>query len=228
MFKKLAALIKGEDFIDTVVEEFKEMLEGSTKMYQLACETVIHGKKIENVEDEIYSIDKNINKLEKDIRKRLLEHLVLQPTVDVSACLVLMSVVKDAERLGDYCKNLYDVTEIMHNPIDEAKFKDLFGSVERDLGDLFEKTKIAYVESDEEVAGECWDFQRRIARSCNKAIRKLAASDYPVNEAVCLTLISRHLKRLSSHLTNIATAPIVPVSELDYFDEKIKEDLKED
>jgi phosphate uptake regulator len=41
-----------------------------------------------------------------------------------------------------------------------------------------------------------------------------------VEEAVCFALIARYFKRLASHLTNIATSVVLPLSELDYYDER--------
>ena len=53
----------------------------------------------------------------------------------------------------------------------------------------------------------------------------MAHGNLSVNEAVCFTLTARHFKRLAAHLTNIATSVILPLSELDYFDEKIISNL---
>ena len=43
------------------------------------------------------------------------------PGVDVPACLVLMSVVKDAERIGDYCKNVLDAAKSEAQPLKELR-----------------------------------------------------------------------------------------------------------
>ena len=109
MFKNISAFLKGHSFLDNTLQEFKEMLDNAQSMYAQVCQSLIHGDANDNLKENIYSLDARINDLERDIRKKVVEHLVLQPTVDVSTCLVLMSVVKDAERLGDYCKNLYEV-----------------------------------------------------------------------------------------------------------------------
>jgi two-component system alkaline phosphatase synthesis response regulator PhoP len=48
----------------------------------------------------------------------------------------------------------------------------------------------------------------------------IAKSSLSVNEAVCLALMARHFKRIVAHLTNIATSVILPLSDLDYYDER--------
>ena len=121
MFKNLLNFWKGKDFLSRVLDEFKEMLNGTQDMFNSVCKKLIHNEEVIALEDKIYDVDKKINDLEKDIRKKIVGHLSLQPSVDVSACLLLMSVVKDAERLGDYCKNLFEVIQFVDKPIDKDK-----------------------------------------------------------------------------------------------------------
>ncbi len=52
-------------------------------------------------------------------------------------------------------------------------------------------------------------------------IEKVAKGDnLSTNEAVCFALTARYFKRITAHLSNIATSVVLPLSELDYFDEK--------
>lgn len=220
MFRNLLSFWKGKEFLAQVFEEFKDMLDDTEFMFKAVC-----GRLLDNIEEpdlkkKIYEIDKKVNRLQKDIRKRIVEHLSLQPTVNITACLLLMSVVKDAERLGDYAKNLYEVTELLEKPIDKKLFSEYFGNIDKDIMALFEQTRAAFIEADEEKAGLAWDYEKRIAKDCDRIVEQIAKSNLSVNEAVCFTLIARHFKRLVAHLVNIATSVILPISDLDYFDEK--------
>lgn len=224
MFKNLLQFWKGKDFLNQVLEEFKNMLDDSQIMFESVCKKLLDNKEEPGLKDKIYEIDKKVNELQKDIRKRVIEHLSLQPSVDVSTCLLLMSVVKDAERLGDYAKNLFEVSNLLESPIDKTKYIDLFNNIEGEISELFRQTKTAFIDSDEEKAAKSWDYQKDIKKRCDKIINQLAKSNLSVNEAVCFTLMARYFKRISSHLTNIATSVILPLSNLDYFDERRKED----
>ena len=220
MFRNLLSFWKGKDFLAQVFEEFKSMLDDTEIMFRAAC-----GRLLDNVEEpglkqKIYDIDQKVNSLQKDIRKRIVEHLSLQPTVDVTACLVLMSVVKDAERLGDYCKNLYEVTELLAKPIDRELFTRYFDGIDKDILTLFEQTKEAFIEADEDKARLTWDYKTRLTKDCNRIVAELSKCDLSVNESVCLVLVARYFKRLVAHLVNISTSVILPLSDLDYFDEK--------
>lgn len=224
MFKNLVDFWRGKDFMTSVLEEFEKMLDNAKEMFDLVCKRLIYNEDVKDLEDRVYSIDRNINELEREIRKRITEHLVLRPSVDVSTSLLLMSVVKDAERLGDYCKNLYEVVKLLEKPLDKKVYSGLFDGMDKTISDFFNKTKEVFRESDEKGAMLLWEYERKIVKECDKIIEKLSKSDFSVNQAVCFTLIARHFKRLSAHLANIGTSVVLPISDLDYFDERRKED----
>jgi phosphate uptake regulator len=221
MFKNLLSFWKGKDFLSEVFGEFKDMLDDSEVMFRKVCSRLLENQDEPDLKQKIYDIDKKVNLLQKKIRKRIVEHLTLQPTVEVPACLILMSVVKDAERLGDYCKNLYQVSEFLEKPMDRALFDKHLNSLDKEILDLFGRTKDAFIGADEKKAKSTWDYHIRINRRCDKIVEEIARSDLDVNEAVCFALIARHFKRIVSHLTNIATSVVLPLSDLDYFDERI-------
>ena len=222
MFKNLLSFWKGKDFLGQVLKDFKDMLDDTENMFISVCQRLIHNKEEKNLEERIYKVDAQVNSLVKDIRKRIIEHLSIQPSVDVPTSLLLMSVVKDAERLGDYAKNLLEVSNFIQQPMDKEKYAKLFNNIEDEIANLFKQTKKAFIESDEDKAAKTWIYEREIAKRCDDIIKQLSKSELSVNEAVCFTLMARHFKRIAAHLTNIATSVILPLTDLDYFDEKRK------
>ena len=220
MFKNLLGFWKGKDFIAQVFDDFKKMLDQSTQMFSTVTEHLLVPKDDPNLKQKIHAIDHQINVLQKDIRKRIVQHLTLQPTVEVTACLVLMSVVKDAERLGDYCKNLYEVSGLAEGPINRDLYEAYFNGLDQEILTLFAHTQSAFIDADEDKARATWEFEQRIAKGCDKIVERLAQSDITVTEAVCFTLIARHYKRIVAHLVNIATSVILPLQDLDYWDEQ--------
>jgi len=224
MFKNLIQFWKGKDFLSEVMQDYQIMLDDSENMFKSSYNVLVENKRDPAVEKKIIETDKRVNKLQKEIRRRIVEHLAVQPDVDFPACLLLFSVSKDAERVGDYAKNLLEVSDLLENPIDKEKFDSLFGNVGDEVISLFEQTKDAFIGSDEVKAAKTWESQINIKRKCDGVVRTLAKSEYSVNEAVCYTLIARFIRRMCSHLTNIATSVIVPLTELDYYHEKSKED----
>ena len=226
MFKNLMSFWKGKDFLTEVLEDFKKMLQDTQHMFELVCESLINGKTEPDLKSKIYEVDKKVNNLEREIRKRIVEHLSIQPSVDVPVSLVLMSVVKDAERVGDYCKNLFEVTELLSKPIEKTKFRELFDKLDKKILEVFEKTQKAFMESDEKTAKEILYLERSIVKSCDEIIKKLAQGSLSTNEAVCYALTARYFKRVAAHLVNIGSSVILPISDLDFFDEKLRREKK--
>ena len=222
MFKNFLAFWRGKDFLSQILEDFNMMLEDTENMFNSVLNKLLESKEKPGLKDKIYSVDKQVNELEREIRKRIVEHLSLQPSVDVPACLLMMSVVKDAERIGDYCKNLYEVTEFLQKPLDMNKFKQLFNDIDKELVLEFSKTKDAFKNSDEKLAKDIVDIETGIVRKCDDILKELASGKLDTNEAVCYTLIARYFKRIGAHLANIGSSVILPISELDFFDERLR------
>lgn len=222
MFKNLISFWKGRDFLKEALKEFNEMMQDTEEMFKSVCDLLIRGQTKEGLKDNIYEVDKSVNELERDIRKRVVEHLSIHPGVDVPFSLVLMSVVKDAERLGDYSKNLFEVWELLKKPLDQDLYKRYFGDLDQRIFGEFEKTRQAFIESDEKLAHEILNLEREIVKKCDQIVEQLASSKLEANEAVCLTLIARYFKRVAAHLANIGSSVILPITNLDFFDEKLR------
>lgn len=228
MFENLLSFWKSKGFLTEVLEEFKTMLGDTRTMFESVCRGLIEGKVDPGLKDKIYELDKKVNLLEKEIRKRVVEHLSIQPSVDVPMSLVLMSVVKDAERVGDYCKNIFEIIALLNKPLRKEAFEELFDGIDGQILDVFRKTQKAFIESDEKAAKEILYLEMGIVRNCDEIVRKISKSSLPTNEAVCLTLLARYFKRVAAHLANIGSSVILPVTDLDFFDEKPRREKKFD
>jgi len=220
MFENLLAFWKGKDFLSQVLGDFKQMLDHAENLFTMVSHALLENNKPANLKDNVYSVDKKINRLERSIRGRIVEHLTLQPTVNTPSCLCLMSVVKDAERLGDYTKNLYEVIELFEKPVDRKTFETYFDDMDKNILTLFKDTKEAFVGDDDSKAASTYHLESKLVKECDAILVRLAKSSLSTNEAVCYTLIARHFKRIAAHLVNISTSVVLPVSQLDYFDEK--------
>jgi phosphate uptake regulator len=168
----------------------------------------------------LYKKDVEVNKLERRVRKQIIAHLTGPQKSAVPYALLIMSLVKDAERLGDYAKNLLEVSE-MHEtefPNDErvGELQEIRHSVEG----LARAAREVFEAGNEERATELTREGRNVAKRCDDLIRRIAAADYDGATAVSLTLGARFYKRIDSHLLNLLSGIIMPLHKLDYFDEK--------
>jgi phosphate uptake regulator len=220
MFSSLLSFWRGKDFLSQVIDDFSGMLDHAENAYTMVSQALLENDQPANLKDTVYQIDKKINRLERSIRRRIVEHLTLQPSVDTSMCLCLMSVVKDAERIGDYIKNLFEVIELLEKPIDRNTFDSYFNGMNGNILKLFKDTEAAFVQEDGSKAKESFQLESKLVKECDDILTKLAKSDLSTNEGVCYALIARYFKRIAAHLVNISTSVVLPVTQLDYFDEK--------
>lgn len=217
MFKNLFDIWKGKDFIIQVHQDFAAMLELAEKMYKEAQWYIFVEETREDMHNEIYAMDREINQLERKIRTRVLEHLALQPNVDISASLIMLNVTKDAERLGDYIKNVSEARSILQGPVDQKIFKELLGDIDDQITEMFVSAKQAFMNSDEKLAESVGNQKRILAKKCEEVIQNIANSKMKVREAVAYALIARYYKRINSHLGNIATTVVLPFSDIGYY-----------
>jgi len=221
VFKQLMRFWKGQSVLHKMLEEFARMIDDAHWMFQVATEVAMQRQDMHDIEDSFYNRDRQINSAQRLIRRQIVEHLVCNPGLDVPYCLVLMSIVKDAERIGDYCKNVFDVGRLFGRNFDHGRYATPLLEIRSALDASFGSVKRAFAEEDEVVAKDVVRKNKVVAKKCELLITQLIKDELPTDRAVAYTLISRHFKRIALHLSNIATSVVVPVHELDYADEAI-------
>jgi phosphate uptake regulator len=196
------------------------MIEHCHWMYQRSSNSLWATSDLDAVRTEVYGRDILVNKAERKIRKKIVEHLAIRPKAETTYCLLLMSLVKDAERIGDYCKNLMDLTAYHPTWNDENTLIPEFRSIEGEILLMFARTGKAFRDSDEALGAELVRQERENTRACEALIMKiLDTPGLTTRQAVTYTLIARFDKRIAAHLGNIASSLVMPLHKLDYFDE---------
>ncbi len=216
MLKEIIGIWKGERFMREVVEEFEKMLEDAEYVFNHAWETLIGKLAIEEVKSDLYERDRAINRREREIRKMLIEHLSINPRQDTSGCLAFMSMVKDAERLGDHSKNIFGLAVIMKGESGKMKYIGKLSELRDRISARFPLLKRAVFEPNEDLAKEILKEYESVKSKCNKILEELFLEKLSVKEAVCSALLSRYLKRMNSHMSNIASGIIFPLDEIDF------------
>jgi phosphate uptake regulator len=221
MLKSLANFFRGEDWTTEVVVKFDEMLGLAEQNFALCAEHVLDDSDFEKIRDELYARDREINTRERIIRRRIISHLATQPTEhEIPTAFILTNIVKDAERIGDYVKNLYEVHQIHpESAYDRVVYDRYYDGIRTQVRKLFAAVRQAFRTSDAKLAHSAITSGRETQRHCEKAIRDIARGEHTVPDAVALVLTGRHYKRIAAHLVNIATSVVMPADRLDYYDE---------
>jgi phosphate uptake regulator len=218
MLKEIIQAFRREDVVHELAAQIAEMIDAAHWMFDRACEALLGKTDPDAIADALYAKDREINRLEQQIRERIMTHLSVGNAADLAPCLVLMSLVKDAERIGDYCKNIFEVGKFRRARFEHQEFAQPLDEIRQQIADLFNPVKQAFIESDSKKAKQLRDKAHELSARCDMIVQQLlhVEDDFSASEAVTYVLLARHYKRVEAHLSNIATGIISPVPLLDF------------
>ena len=206
-----------ESGLENIESQVQRMVNDARHTFDLALSAVTGGA-VETVADEIRETDRQINATEVEIRRALLVHASVHGGIDTPEVLAFMNMIKDLERIGDYNKNIFDLAEegvsFTESPEIETilSLRDEVSSRISLMGEILsmrdEERARTYIERGDEMRK---DFDRRV----NELLHSTEAAVTAVPKA----LLFRFLKRVSAHSSNVVSAVVMPVDQLDYFDE---------
>jgi phosphate uptake regulator len=206
------------DTIESVEQQLVEMVRDGRVVYDAAMEALFGGGKSKATKKHVRRTDQGINEMQRVVRRELLVHVSAQPSADLPLVLSYMSIVKDAERIGDYAKNIYDLVRwgagfVAEPDIDVlADARDKVGSLITETAEVFESRDL---ERAQQLIAKADDFLD-VHDDC---IRDAFNWEGDPSDAVARALYYRYLKRITAHLMNLMTALTMPLDQLDYYDE---------
>ena len=208
----------GHSAIESVEETLTQMLIDGREVFDTATDALFGGGKSKATKKEVRSIDRDINVAQRDVRRDLMLHASVQETVDLPLVLAYMSTVKDAERIGDYSKNVYDIVRFGAD-FEHADDREELASYRDRVSNLIGEAAEAFASKDTERAqalidkadGFLDDYDRHV-----KAAYKWVGTPA---DAVSRALYFRFLKRITAHVMNFLTSLVMPIDRLDYYDE---------
>lgn len=221
VFRSFRDIFRKDNWSSATSARVGEMLDLCVSMNKFVYRVLIEGHSDAEAQAKLYDRDQHINVLEREVRRSVVTHLALeQRAEDIPSGLIFMNVVKDAERIGDYIKNIYDVA---HELVPESADRSLYAQHLKGYADVMRDTMLetteAFAESDEARCREIITLARAKAHELEDSIAGITRSDLKTSDAVCLVLVMRFYKRIFMHLCNIATTVVMPVDKMDYFDE---------
>lgn len=208
MFRKLKELFSSENLLHAAFDTTLTMLEMDLRMYN-ASSTSLRRSDNADLPFDVKREDRRINKLEREVRRNVLTHLSIAGTQNIVPSLVLVSVVIDVERIGDYTKNISELAMMHPAKLKGGPYEDQLTEIENQVNQIFPLVLRSLKEQDSELAREIMATENRTGKMAEAIVTSLVtekAKGLPVEDAVCLALYVRHLKRINAHLTNIASA----------------------
>ena len=220
IFTEILSVWRKEDLLSEAWEKSLEMLDLSHNMFVKA---VKKSKKQESLSvlKQLKNRDKEINKYQREVRRKIITHFSLQNNInDISSIIVLMNMVVDIERIGDYSKNILDLaiyyperlnTKILHPELHE---------IEQVVKSRFDKTVDAIKTEDVELASKLIKgFKKQVTTASDRIVNNIISGELNLesgSESAAIVLYARYLKRIGSHLKNITTTVINPIDSIGY------------
>ena len=207
------------DLLDSIDAKLSEMLTNSMHAYDITMNCLLGDTNLETVREDLYSTDNAINELHKEVRREMIIHSAVNSrNLDIPLLLSYMTMSKDIERIGDYCKNLFEIAET-GNSFAKGDDLDTYMELKNDIGKL-----IVYLQSclnldDESKVQDLITLGSSLNNDLDEKITALLEDKEKIQYPVATTLFYRYLKRIVSHIINAATAIIMPTDQIDYLDE---------
>ena len=213
MFGDFFKIWQKSSLLNEATEETNKMLEMTKDMYVFSLRVLMDNEK--EVSD-IYKLDQELNQMQISVRRKVLEHLSINPKQDTTGALILVTIVVDIERIGDYAKNLIELAHLYPERLC-GTYCDRVHKFETEITKIFDNTIKAFKEADETLAEQVMSTHAKLAPEVEKLIEDIINDKTLAGrEAVIYALLARFLKRVSAHLKNVASSVVNPFHRLGY------------
>ncbi len=218
MFDWLKRIAPHQSGMAEILRRFGQMLEDGRHIFDAASNALLGGTDPKVVAEDIWATDKRINHSERKIRRLVVTHGTIHGTGELPICLALMSIVKDAERIGDYAKNIFDLAYAGASVLDGSR--DDLVKLKDTVSRMLVKARNIYEAQDEEGATAFLEQADALADHCDARVLELLQRAEGGGQLAATALAYRYDKRVVAHAQNIITSVVMPLDRLDYYDER--------
>ncbi|HDP94021.1 MAG TPA: hypothetical protein ENN40_01520 [Candidatus Aminicenantes bacterium] len=216
--KELFHVFRKQSEIDKIFTQATELLQKELEMFKQVTRTLRYSNRCET-EINIKAEDKKINRFQMDSRRKIFTHLAISGAQELNSGLILMCILNDVERIGDYFKNILELSSSHPKKLKGGDIDNNVQQLEKKVISLFETTLQAMKNQDADTARAAMQIHLPVTRNVEKLLNRLLRNrvgGLNPGEAIALTLYLRFLKRIASHLTNIASSVVNPLDRIGY------------
>lgn len=215
MFEKLFGRAHRSSLIDAAFRDINEMLDQADHMLDLALVALLDNQPLQV---DLDKLDDVVDEGERMVRRSVLEHLAFNPQQDLVTSLVLVSMVQDAERLGDFARGLPELVPLARHER-KGPFRDDLRELAGRLKPIFPLCREAFSEGDPDKARKVIELVRALRVDLLDYTARVASSDLTADMAVVYSGAARSLRRVGAHLSNIASSVVQPYDRIRHGDE---------
>tara|TARA_B100001750_G_C15256856_1_gene470650 strand:- start:30 stop:695 length:666 start_codon:yes stop_codon:yes gene_type:complete len=219
MFKQIFEIFKSDSLYEQALNECHDMLDIVKDMFNASVDTLRNSDTAE-IPIDIYAMDKKINEFERDVRRKVMTHLVVSGKDDLGSGLILVSVVIDIERMGDYTKNIYDLAvehpkRLLGNEYEE-KLSNIESSTKKFLNETIDVFKNQDIDKARKLMKE---YKKDISSTSSDIVNSIVSgknNNLSSEQSASLVLYARYLKRIAAHSRNLISSIVNPFERIGY------------
>ena len=219
MFKQIFEIFKSDSLYEQALSECHEMLDIDLTMFKESIKSLRKSDSAE-IGIDIFAMDKKINEFERDVRRKVMTHLAIGGKDDIGSGLVLVSVVIDIERIGDYTKNIYDLAVNHPKKLYGGSIESRLAELENVSFNLFEESTEAFKNQDiEKARGLMGHYKKNISSQSDAITNEIImgkVGDLDIGTSAAVSLYSRYLKRIAAHSRNLISSVVNPFERIGY------------
>ena len=209
MFKEIMQGQK-RSLVHDAIEEVIQMIEKAESMFSISCDTLLNNKPTADITRE----DEDINTGERVVRRILFQHLMVNPSQDLPVSISVLSIVHDVERIGDYAKSLLELNQwgALCNP--DSRYGEICRELQGMIKPLFGQAIQAMRDGDVDAARQLMQCHVEIKKRTDDFMRLAMEDSGADRDTVLHCLAARYLRRVSGHLSNVASSLVNPLDQL--------------
>jgi len=220
IFKEAIKLWRSDDLLHQAWDSSYEMLNLSKEMFTQSVKRLQKGGNLETL-IALKKRDKEINEYQNDVRRKVLTHYSVENDVSgLSNGLILINMVVDIERIGDYSKNIVDLAINYKDTLVCEEIDDSLFMIEQEVLQRFDKTLEAIHIQDSKVADNLYrTYKEIISARSDMLVNSVISGEKVYGDAAKSTtvaLYARYLKRIGAHLKNITSILVNPFDAVDF------------
>ena len=220
VFQDIVKLWNSDNLLSQAWDESYKMMVLSNEIFNQAIKYLRNGENKETI-IALKKRDMEINAYQKNVRRKVVTHYAVSQDIDdLPNGLVLLNMVVDVERVGDYTKNILDLALNHPNTIRSEDFSEDLHHVETEVIERFRKTLEAIHTQDADVARNLMKtYKETLTNVSDTIVNGCISGEIRLGDecqTVALALYARYLKRIGAHLKNITTVLVNPFDAVGY------------
>ena len=219
MFKQIFDIFQSDSLYEQALSECHEMLDIDLTMFKESIKSLRKSDSAD-IKIDIFAMDKKINEFERDVRRKVMTHLAIGGREDIGSGLILVSIVIDIERIGDYTKNIYDLAVNHPKKLNGGSIENQLSELETESFSFFEDAIDAFKNQNIEKARNLMNlYKDKISNQSDLITNQVImgkVGDLDIGTSAAVSLYSRYLKRIAAHSRNLISSVVNPFERIGY------------